>query len=299
MTDLAKKLHKRWGRKFKDERDWHATNGQLVRRGEILLAFDFVKGWNKELEDMNDGKMGAPYRFLKSLIELQALWHALRLPYRMIEGMTCELAKLGHLPDHNDYSTVNRRVNELDFRLAIPQGENIVVFSDGSGMQAVNGGEYLRQKYGKKNRRWIQIVLLGDAKTHQPISYEIHLNPTSESESTTRQLTRLLKSGVPITKAGGDGAMDNLNFWNFLNDQRLHPIIKPDKNARTDSDSPLRNQQVTQRNKIGYKKWAKKHGYGHRWPATEGIFSAIKRVFGEQIKATSEKGMLHETASKI
>jgi len=168
MTNLEKKLKKRWGREFKDKRDWEAVNGQLVRRGEVLLAFDFVKGWNKELEKMNTGKVGAPYIFPNSLIQLQALWHALQLPYRMIEGMTCELAKLGHLPDYNDYSTVNRRVNELDFRLAAPQGENLVVFSDGSGMQAVNGGEYLREKYGKKNRRWVQIVLLGDAKTHQP-----------------------------------------------------------------------------------------------------------------------------------
>lgn len=299
MTDLDKKLKKRWGRKFTDERDWHAVNDQLVRRGEILLAFDFVKGWNKELEKMNTSKVGAPYRFPKSLIELQALWHALRLPYRMIEGMTCELAKLGHLPEYNDYSTVNRRVNELDFRLAIPQGDNIVVFSDGTGVQAICGGEYLRQKYGKKNRRWIQIVLLGDANTHQPISYEIRLIPSSESESTARQLTNLLKKGVPITAIGGDGAMDDKRFWNVLNDQGLRAIIKPDKNARTDTDSPLRNKEVKLRNRIGYKKWSKKQGYGHRWPATEGIFSAIKRIFGEQVKATSEKGMLQETASKI
>jgi hypothetical protein len=299
MTDLDKKLKKRWGREFKDKRDWEAVNGQLVRRGEVLLAFDFVKGWNKELEKMNTGKVGAPYIFPNSLIQLQALWHALQLPYRMIEGMTCELAKLGHLPDYNDYSTVNRRVNELDFRLAAPQGENLVVFSDGSGMQAVNGGEYLREKYGKKNRRWVQIVLLGDAKTHQPISYEINLIPGSESESTERQLVKLLKQGAPIVAAGGDGAMDDKGLWNFCNDQELRPIIKPDKNARIDVDCPLRNQHIKERNKLGYTGWARRNGYGHRWTATEGIFSAIKRVFGEQVRATSEVGMLHEAACKI
>jgi hypothetical protein len=299
MTDLDKKLHKRWGRKFRDIRDWQDVNGQLVRRGEILLAFDFVNGWRDELESMNEGKVGAPYRFPNTLIELQALWHALHLPYRMIEGMTCELAKLGHLPDYDDYSTVNRRVNELNFRLAAPQGENIVVFNDGSGMQAVNGGEYLREKYGKKNRRWIQVVLLGDAKTHQPVSFEINLIPSSESESTIRQVTQLLRKGVPITAVGGDGAMDDKDLWNFCNDQSLRPIIKPDKNARYDVDCPLRNQHIRERNRLGYKRWARKNSYGHRWTATEGIFSAIKRVFGEQIRATSETGMLHEAASKI
>jgi len=299
MTDLEKKLKKRWGRKFRDKRDWEAVNGQLVRRGEILLDFGFVKGWNDELDKMNEGKVGAPYQFPKSLIELQALWHALRLPYRMIEGMTCELAGLGHLPDYNDYSTVNRRVNELDFRLALPQGENIIVFSDGSGMQAVNGGEYLREKYGKKNRRWIQIVLLGDAKTHQPVSYEVNLIPGSESESTERQLVKLLGRGVPIVAAGGDGGLDCKDLWNFCNDQDLRPVIKPDKNAKVDVDCPLRNQHIRERRKRGYKRWAMNNGYGHRWTATEGVFSAIKRVFGEQVRATSETGMLHEAASKI
>ena len=152
MTNLNKKLHKRWGRKFKDKREWREYNEHLVKRGEYLLAVDFVEGWDEELSAMNYCKVGAPYRFPNTLIELRALWHAKQLPYRMIEGMTRDLARMGHLLEYDDYSTVNRRVNELDFCLALPQGNDILVFSDGSGLQAVNGGEYLREKYGKKNR---------------------------------------------------------------------------------------------------------------------------------------------------
>lgn len=299
MTNLNKKLHKRWGKKFIDKRDWPAYNEQLVKQGEYLLALDFVEGWNDELVVMNRDKVGAPYQFPTSLIELQAIWHARRLPYRMIEGMTRDLRKIGQLPDYNNYSTVNRRVNKLAFTLAPPQGENIVVFSDGTGLQAVAGGEYLREKYGKKNRRWVQIIILGDAKTHEPISYEAHIIQESEAESTERQLATLLKNDMPIVAAGGDGSMDSMDLWNFLEDQGINPIIKPDKNARTDTDSELRNSVVKQRNKVGYKKWAKRVGYGHRWPATEGIFSAVKRIFGEQLTATSEQGMLHEAACKI
>ncbi len=299
MTDVSRKLHKRWGRKFIDKRDWHVYNEQLVKRGEYLLALDFVKGWDKELVSMNAGKVGAQYRFPTTLIELQALWHAKRVPVRMIEGMTRDLVKLGQLPEYNDYSTVNRRINRLDFRLAPPQGENIVVFSDGTGLQAVNGGEYLREKYGKKNRRWVQIVILGDAETHEPISYEVHLIPESESESTERQLASLLKKNTRIKAAGGDGAMDDKDLWNFLQDQNIKPIIKPDKNALDDTDCVLRNREVKLRNKLGYKKWAKRRCYGHRWPATEGINSAIKCIFGEQLLATSEQGLLQEAASKV
>lgn len=299
MTNLDKKLQKRWGKEFIDNRDWHAYNEQLVKRGEYFLAVDFVEGWGEELASMNAGKVGMPFRFPKTLIELQALWHAKRVPYRTIEGMTRDLVKLGGLPEYNDYSTVNRRINKLDLRLAPPQGKSIIVFSDGTSLQAVNGGEYLREKYGKKNRRWIQIVLLGDAEHHEPISYEVRLIPASESESTEQQAAALLKQGVDIAALGGDGAMDDKHLYNFCDEQRLKPIIKPDKNAREDTDCALRNKVVKLRNNLGYKKWAKQEGYGHRWPATEGINSAVKRIFGEQLLATSEKGLLQEAASKI
>jgi len=36
-----------------------------------------------------------------------------------------------------------------------------------------------------------------------------------------------------------------------------------------------------------------------RWPATEGIFSAVKRIFGEHLMATSETGLVQEAKSKM
>lgn len=299
MTNIDKKLRKRWGKKFVDKRDWKKYNEQLVKRGEYFINLDFVEGWDEELKLMNSDKIGAPYRFPKTLIELQALWRAKRTPVRMIEGITRELFKIGKLPEYNDYSTVSRRVNKLDFRLAPPRGENITVYSDGSGWQAINSGEYLREKYGKKNRRWVQIIILGDAETHEPVSYEVNIVPASEPESTERQISDLLTQGAIISIAGGDGAMDDKELWTFLDDNNIKPVIKPDINARDDTDCPIRNHEVKLRNALGYKKWARFRGYGERWVATEGIFSAVKRIFGEQLLATSEQGLIKEAECKI
>lgn len=299
MTDLNKKLMGRWGPKHHDERSWQAYTEHLVKQGEYLLDLAFVENWDEELAGMNAGKRGAPYQFPKSLIELQSLWHAKEIPYRMIEGMTRGISRMGQLPDYNDYSTVNRRINGLDFSLMPPECENIVVFSDGTGLQAVNGGEYLRERYGKKNRRWVQIIILGDAKTHEPLSYEINLLPTSEPDSTQKQVQNLLSSGAIIKSVGGDGGLDKKSLWDFLDQKGIISIIKPDENALSDTVCVSRNKVVLEKNREGYKKWAKKKGYGHRWTATEGVFSAIKRMFGEQIRATKEKGMLQEAACKI
>lgn len=44
MTDVEKKLRKRWGEERVDGRDWPVYSEQLVRRGEYLLDLDWVVG---------------------------------------------------------------------------------------------------------------------------------------------------------------------------------------------------------------------------------------------------------------
>lgn len=299
MTDIRKKLRKRWGKKYIDNRNWPAYNEQLVRRGEYLLDIDWVKEWNDELKEMNQKKLGHPYEYPNSLIWTQAVWHTHHIPYRMVEGITRQLYQMAQLPAYNDYSTINRRVNQLDISLNVPSGQKLMLFSDGSGFQAIEGGEYLRSKYGKKNRRWVQVIILGDPKTKEPISFEVNLIPSSEPDSAQRQLEHLKETGVGIEAFGGDGGFDKINLWKYLEQERIKPKIKPDNNAKDDSDSPWRNTNVRYLNQYSYDAWSSKLKYGLRWPATEGIFSAIKRMFGEQIHAKTENGMTQEAKMKI
>jgi len=299
MTNLEKKKRKRWGKKFIDKRDWPVVNEQYVKRGEIWLDFDWVKGWDDELEMMNANKIGRPYQFPKSMIEFQAALYTRVGNYRGVKGVTRRLVELCELRKYNDFSTINRRVNALDYRLALPQSDHVVLYSDGSGFQAIEGGEYLREKYGKKNRKFIQIIILGDAKTNEPVSFEVNIIQESEPESAQRQMEALQKQGVIIDAFGGDGAFDKIELWKWLEEQGIEPIIKTDENARDDGESAERNKNVKEKRRLGYKKWARRHKYGPRWPPTEGIFSAVKRIFGEQIHAKSEKGMLAQASCKI
>lgn len=50
--------------------NWRAYNESLVRRGEVMLDFDVVDGWEKELEKMNEGKVGEPYHYPESFVQL-------------------------------------------------------------------------------------------------------------------------------------------------------------------------------------------------------------------------------------
>src|SRR3989338_1619473 len=194
---------KRWGDSYFDRRDWPVTNEQLVKRGEYLLDLDFVEKWNEELSHMNFGKCGAPYLFPNSLIELQAVWHAKKIPCRMIEGITRRLAEFGKVLDYNDYTTANRRINQLACQLALPTSNNLTLFSDGTGLQVIESGEYLREKYGKKNRRWIQVIILGDPDTKEPVSFEVNLIQSSELDSAKRRIAELRMKKVKINCFGG------------------------------------------------------------------------------------------------
>ncbi|KXB07361.1 hypothetical protein AKJ52_00390 [candidate division MSBL1 archaeon SCGC-AAA382C18] len=48
-------------------RDWEEYNEELVKRGEFYLSPDFLESWGDELEEMNDGKVGAFTSFQKAM----------------------------------------------------------------------------------------------------------------------------------------------------------------------------------------------------------------------------------------
>jgi hypothetical protein len=96
--------------------NWHNYNESLVRRGEIILDFDVIDSWDNELDNMNDGKEDACYRYPNSFVQLLGYMRAyFHLPYRQTEGVVRVYigSKVRSIPD---YSTINRRVNNKQTR---------------------------------------------------------------------------------------------------------------------------------------------------------------------------------------
>lgn len=48
----------------------------------------------------------------------------------------------------------------------------------------------------------------------------------------------------------------------------------------------------------GYREWTDNTGYGMRWKV-EAVFSAVKRIFGESVTASSREGMMREVMMKF
>ena len=97
--------NKRWGKHHKDHRDWSKYNDELVVRGESYSDLGFSEHWEEELEEMNKGKRGSPYKFLNQFVNLMAAWHQL-IDYRGLEGIGRRLAEYKLIPYFGDYTTL-------------------------------------------------------------------------------------------------------------------------------------------------------------------------------------------------
>ena len=96
---------------------WHVYNQSLVRRGELLLAFDVIDNWDVELKEMNKDKIGEPFHYPNTFLLLlgyaKVYFH---LPYRQTKGITQGHAK-GKVPSIPHYTTINRRINRLNIKV--------------------------------------------------------------------------------------------------------------------------------------------------------------------------------------
>jgi hypothetical protein len=87
-----------------------------IIRGEIYLDFGFVNNWEKEFEEMNVGKVGAPFRFPEPFMKWQAVWHQF-IDCHGLEGIARSFAKLSMMLEYEDYITAWKRKCDLDSSL--------------------------------------------------------------------------------------------------------------------------------------------------------------------------------------
>ena len=291
---------KRWGKKHEDKRNWKEYNEELVMRGYFYINPAFLLTWNEEIKQMNGGKVGEPYLYPESMIEFLAVLSQ-KYDDRGLEGIMRGLSKMNNNFPVISYSQINRRVNELNLDFPVKESRNIIfeediVGADASGIKVSNRGEWIRHKW-KVQRGWIKVVVLGNKKgrvVDVMVGVEDELN---ENESSRKMLKVHHKT---ISKFLGDGGLDAKENFNLCRELKITPIIKIDKNASNNANQCMTRWKYSQEQKrLGYKKWARKRGYGFRWVCTEGIFSAVKRMEGEYVSATKKDNMLHEAKMKF
>ena len=295
----------RWGKPYKDKRNWKEYNEELVIRGKMLFDLDFKDQWNLELKRMNDGKRGSPYQFPRSFMNLMMIWHQY-LDYRGLEGMARSLVDLGIMPRYGDYTTIWNRIHDEKPDLDISGLEYAEIGTDGTGMKTNNAGAYRITKYGDpdaRKRKHLVVIITADVKTRKIIGIESHVegNGPSEPETASEHIRGAAMKGMKVNGFYGDGAFDVNDLFDLLHSIRAKPVIKIRKNASADHyrGSKYRRKAIREYREKGYRQWADDNDYGMRWPGTEGIFSAVKRKFGENCVSRSTEGLEAEGYQRL
>ncbi|MFW6283430.1 MAG: IS5 family transposase, partial [Minisyncoccales bacterium] len=275
------------------KRDWRKVNRKYIKQGEFLVNPSFLDSWVDEIKEMNKKKVGEPFHYPPSMIEFISYFHCYGFGYRQCEGILRGILKSQNekLPVMS-YSQISRRVNTFEVSFNRTK-EEVVVGIDGTGEKVSNRGEWIRQKWGKR-RDWIKVVIMGNDNG------EIVDIRIGNSKLEERKAARgMLRKNPNIDKVLMDGLHDCKKTFNLCEDKNIETGIKIRKGSRTRSKgSPRRRREVKEYQSMEHKDWVNKKGYGDRWPSSEGIFSAKKRIFGEHVRATKKKNMYKEVFLK-
>lgn len=283
---------KRWGKKCEDDRNWKEYNEHLIKRGEFYINPRFLEGWLDETKEMNFRKVGQPYIYPDSMIEFLGMLRSKGFDYRALQGMVRALSKkLGPFPVIS-FSQIRRRITKLCLSFKATS-DNLIVGCDSSGIKVSNRGEWMREKWAVR-RGWIKVVIMGDAKGN---IVDIRIgNEDLDERAASRGMNRDNRQN--IDKVTMDGYHDCKDTFELCDKLGIEPAIKIRENASDKGLNP-RAEEVRLYQSLGYKKWSGQKGYGMRWPATEGIFSAVKRICGENVLSHKPRHMYHEAKLKF
>jgi len=272
-------------------RDWSSYNESLVRRGQVLLDFDVIDNWYKELKIMNKGKVGEPYAYPSSFLQLLGYMRIyFHLPYRQTEGVV--KAHAGNkVPSIPHYSTINRRVNRLDIRINEKVGNDIVIAIDSTGIKVSNRGEWIRHKWHIR-KGYLKIHVAVDIRKKKIL----YLETTSEEVHDGQVLKKLVDHSLEKNKVKrvlGDGSYDSNSNFRYLSKNHIQAGIKTRRNSKVRPTNCKARNMTVLRQQRNPERWKRSVSYGHRWMA-ETVFSSMKRMFGEHVSARKFSNMIKE-----
>lgn len=95
-----------------NKRNWSLYSEELVARGKLYFDFESRSRWDEELKQMNNGKVGALYKFSLSFIKEMAILHQY-IDYRGLERVARKLADHKIIPYFSNYTTLWRRIHDF------------------------------------------------------------------------------------------------------------------------------------------------------------------------------------------
>lgn len=282
-------------------KNWRDYNEALVRRGDFTFWFrdEVIDAWEHENDQKKNGR---PYKYsdlaIQTLLTIRELF---RLPYRQTEGFGHALAKLMDaevaIPD---FTSLQKRAAKLKAEIEVekPSGP-IDVVVDSTGLKVFGDGEWKVRQHGRDKRRtWRKVHLAIDPDSHAIVAQLLTESNVHDGDAVEPLLEQIESE---VTTFYGDGAYDQWKVRERLQEDGVHQIIPPRKNAKirqhgNSSEEPLeRDECLRQIRRDGRKAWKESIGYHKRSLAETAMFR-LKRGFGDRLKNKSLANQVTEVA---
>ena len=280
--------------------DWRETDERLIRRGELILELGFVENYQNELDSMNHGKEGRPYKLTPTYIQFLTAFRILYgVPYRQLEGFTRSLHKLIPQLPPGDYSGLRKRslgMNPDPYAALKETEEPVAIAVDSTGVKVRRAGGWVKRKHGKK-KRYVKLHFAVDVETKEVVAMEVSTDDVHDVKA-FKGLLEGAERRRRVSELLGDGAYAARSVYEALEERGIEAVVKPRDNSSVDTLSPARRRVVREFLELGYEDWAVEKGYGRRW-AAETAFSTFKRLFGEHSLARSMDCIARELVAKV
>jgi Transposase DDE domain len=285
-------------------KSWHEYNESLIERGRILMDIGFLRSSNREIKNMNKGKVGAPFEYSHTYIQFLAfLKVGFKISYRIVQGIVRGLSDYIRIEEIH-FTQIRRRILEIKPSVGNLNLDNnddnnaITVIVDASGLTITKKGDYIEQKWIRKKKEFIKLHIAVDAKSEKIVSFRVTKGNVHDSKKFS-PIIREVSEEYTIDKAYADKAHDNRRSFNLLDDLNIEPAIQIRKNASTKAKGcPLRRDEVLLIRELGYERWKQLKDAGRRWIA-EIVFSSLKRVLGEDLLSKKFKAQKVEAGLKV
>jgi hypothetical protein len=263
----------------------------------------FLASSNREIKDMNKGKVGAPFEYSHTYIQFLAfLKIGFKISYRTVQGIVRGLSDYLKIEEIH-FTQIRRRIVKIkpsvgNLNLDNDDNKPITLIVDASGLTITKKGDYIEQKWIRKKKEFIKLHIAVDAKSEQIVSFRVTKGNVHDSKKFS-PIVREVSEGYDIDKVYADKAHDNRRSFNLLDNLNIEPAIQIRKNASIKTKGcPLRREEVLLIRELGYERWKQLKDTGRRWIA-EIVFSSLKRVLGEDLLSRKFKAQKIEAGLKV
>ncbi|WP_428666639.1 IS5 family transposase [Runella sp.] len=286
--------------------NWAEYNQSLIQRGSLMLWIDqqAITEWYHN----GINKLGGLYRYSDACIRCAlSLKAVLKLAFRQTQGLIQSLLTIMKIDlKVPSYTQLCRRQAQLStdikpllFSVQGDEGLHIVV--DSTDLKVYGEGEWKVRKHGASKRRvWRKLHLADDVATRMIEAVELTTNSITDAQAVEPLLDQITAS---ISTFGGDGAYDQLQVYDALQERTITPIIPPRSNAivwtdeaGVDLEHP-RNEALKVIDELGFWGW-KQHSRYHQRSLAETLMFRWKSTFGERLQSRKLTNQQYEVRIK-